>query len=112
MRMKSFWGKHWFLTTLAIMIATGMTLGLFGYKSEVAPALGHLNPRWVTACVLFLMAFSLDSDHLTAAFRAPLPVILASLINYAFVPLAAWALMPLQRSDDFRVGLMIVATVP
>lgn len=110
--MQAFWRNHWFLTTLALLIATGMTLGLSGYQPSVAPVLGRLNPRWVTACVLFLMAFSLDSDHLTAAFRAPLPVLLAMLVNYVFVPLAGWGLMPLQGTDDFRVGLMIVASVP
>jgi sodium/bile acid cotransporter 7 len=110
--MKAFFQEHWFLLTLAAVIAGGMTTGLLGYAPVVQPVTGLLNPRWITACVLFLMAFSLNSDHLTAAFRAPGPVLLASLINFCFVPLAAWLLMPMQQTHDFRLGLMIAASVP
>ena len=98
--MKSFLRAHWFLTTLALMIATGMTLGFLGYKPLVAPVLDYLSPRWVTACVLFLMAFSLDSDHLTAAFRSPMPVLMASTVNFGLVPLAGWLFMPLQQMHE------------
>lgn len=110
--MKAFFQEHWFLSTLAVVIAGGITTGLLGFGPVVRPVTGQLNPRWITACVLFLMAFSLNSDHLTAAFRAPGPVVLASLINFGLVPLAAWFLMPIQQTHDFRLGLMIAASVP
>jgi sodium/bile acid cotransporter 7 len=110
--MKAFFKEHWFLSTLAMLIAGGITVGMLGYAPLLRPWTDHLNPRWITACVLFLMAFSLNSDHLTAAFRSPGPVLAASLVNFGFVPLAAWLLMPIQQTHDFRLGLMIAACVP
>ena len=58
------------------------------------------------------MAFSLDSRHLLAAFRSPKPVVLASVVNFAFIPLFAWLLVGIQENADFACGLMIVASVP
>ncbi len=109
---RDFWRKHWFLTTLATMIAGGMALGFAGCGPALAPVFGPIDPRWTTACVLFLMSFSLDSEHLWAAFRAPRPVLLGCAMNYGFVPLLAWALAPWQEHVDLRVGLMIAASVP
>lgn len=110
--MKAYLQQHWFLTTLAILIATGMTLGILGYGPRVQPLVDHVNPRWTTAGVLFLMAFSLNSEHLWAAFREPRPVLIACAVNYGLVPLLGWLLMPLQQTADFRIGLMIAACVP
>lgn len=110
--MIPFWRKHWFLTTLGLFIACGMALGIFGYEPVVRPAVAFINPRWTTACVLFLMSFSLESNRLWAAFRAPRPVLLGAGINFGLVPLLAWALALLQQHPDFRLGLMIAASVP
>jgi solute carrier family 10 (sodium/bile acid cotransporter), member 7 len=110
--MKAYLRQHWFLTTLAILIVSGMTLGVLGYNSEVKPFADWVNPRWTTACVLLLMAFSLNSEHLWAAFRAPRPVLIACCTNYGLVPILGWLLMPVQQTADFRFGLMIAACVP
>jgi sodium/bile acid cotransporter 7 len=110
--MQAFLKQHWFLTTLALLIISGISIGFAGYGPQVQPIIGRINPRWTTAGVLFLMAFSLDSDHLWAAFRAPRPVIIGSLINYGLIPALAWLISPLQHPADFRLGLMIAATVP
>jgi sodium/bile acid cotransporter 7 len=110
--MKAYLKQHWFLTTLAILIVSGMTLGILGYGPRAQPFVDHINPRWTTALVLLLMAFSLNSEHLWAAFRAPRPVLIACATNYGLVPLLGWLLMPLQLTADFRVGLMIAASVP
>ncbi|RPI78808.1 MAG: hypothetical protein EHM42_13150, partial [Planctomycetaceae bacterium] len=67
--MKNFLKQHWFLTTLTILILSGLALGLLGAGPAVSPYADRLNPRWVTASVLFLMSFSLDSGKLWAAFR-------------------------------------------
>lgn len=107
-----FWRKHWFLTTLAVMIAGGIALGYAGAGPALAPIFGHIDPRWTTACVLLLMSFSLDSEHLWDAFRSPRPVLLGCLMNYGLVPLLAWVLAPWQQHVDLRVGLMIAASVP
>ncbi|MFN0055508.1 MAG: bile acid:sodium symporter family protein [Planctomycetales bacterium] len=110
--MRNYWQQHWFLTTLAALIVAGMTLGFLGYDQKLQPLVQQLNPRWITAGVLFLMAFSLASEHLWAAFRSPRPVLLGCLMNYGVVPLLAWGLMGVQQSDDFRFGLMIASSVP
>lgn len=110
--MQAFLKQHWFLTTLGLLIISGISIGLAGYGPQVQPIVSRINPRWTTAGVLFLMAFSLDSDHLWAAFRAPRPVIIGSLINYGLIPALAWLISPLQHPADFRLGLMIAATVP
>lgn len=110
--MKNFFKQHWFLTTLAFLILSGLSLGLAGAGPTVSRVTDLLNPRWVTAGVLFLMSYSLDSGKLWRAFQAPGPVILGFLLNYGLVPVLAWLLLPLQQNADFRYGLMIAATVP
>ncbi|MSR57311.1 MAG: hypothetical protein EXS05_06535 [Planctomycetaceae bacterium] len=110
--MKSFLKQHWFLTTLAMLIALGLALGLAGYGPQLRPLVERFSPRWITAGVLFLMAFSLDSDHLAAAFRSPRPVVIACLVNFGLVPLLGWLFMRWQSTEDFRLGLMIAASVP
>lgn len=110
--MKSFFQQHWFLTTLAILIALGLGLGLAGCGPAAQPLVDRLSPRWITAGVLFLMAYTLDSDHLSAAFRSPMPVLVGCAINFGLVPLMGWGLMHWQSPEDFRLGLMIAASVP
>ena len=107
-----FFKRQWFLTTLTVLIVAGMWLGLSGQSADVRPYLRFIDPRLTTACVLFLMAFSLDSRMLGASFRSPLPVLVGFAMNFGFVPLGAWLLAPLQAHVDFRTGLMIAATVP
>jgi sodium/bile acid cotransporter 7 len=110
--MRAFLKRQWFLTTLGLLIALGLALGATGNASSVQPITDRLNPRWITAGVLFLMALSLDTGKLWQAFRSPGPVMLGFAINYGAIPLAAWLLMPLQHSTDFQFGLMIAASVP
>jgi sodium/bile acid cotransporter 7 len=110
--MTAFFKRQWFLTGLTVMIAAGMTLGIRGYGPQVTPVADLLRPQATTALVLFLMSFSLDSDHLWAALRAPKPVLLGYTVNFGVIPILAWLLVPLQQVADFRVGLMIAACVP
>ncbi|MEX2287810.1 MAG: bile acid:sodium symporter [Planctomycetaceae bacterium] len=110
--MQSFLKKQWFLIALVVLIAAGLAVGRSLDKPHLAQLTELIQPRIVTAFVLFLMSFSLDSRQLQASFRAPKPVLWASLVNLGLVPLMAWGLMPLQQSRDFAVGLMIAASVP
>ena len=104
--------RHWFLITLALLIVSGWGTGLSQHGESVKSALWFLNPRWVTAGVLFLMSFSLNTQLLRQAFLSPAPVVLGLVLNYGFVPLLAWGLMSIQTHPDFRLGLMIAASVP
>jgi sodium/bile acid cotransporter 7 len=110
--MRSFLFKRWFLLSLLVLIPAGLALGS-QFSDEVRGFLKlRFLPPTITAVVLFLMSFSLDSGQLKKSFRSPGPVILAFLVNFAAIPLMGWALMPAQLQVDFAIGLMIAASVP
>ena len=105
------WRKHWFLAALCVVIPLGLAAG---YAPDFPPAAwgepgGWLDARYLTAAVLFLMAFSLDSGKLAAALKSPGPVLWAAFCNVAVVPLFAYPLSLLQGPVDFRLGLMIAS---
>ncbi|MFQ5733289.1 MAG: bile acid:sodium symporter [Planctomycetaceae bacterium] len=106
--------NRWFVISLAVLIATGLTLGARLEESSVAALTGFIEPRiWlVTALVLFLMSFSLNSGQLAKSFQSPAPVIWAFAVNFGFIPLLGWGLMNLQLQPDFRYGLIIACCVP
>ncbi|MDA0588846.1 MAG: bile acid:sodium symporter [Planctomycetota bacterium] len=104
--------KRWFLISLLILIVSGITLGYVA-EAEKIEAFRELVPaRWVTAFVLLLMSFSLDSRQLKAAFKSPAPVMWACSTNYLLIPLLGWAAMSFQQTPDFTIGLMIACSTP
>jgi len=109
--MKQFFLKKWFLIGLVVCITFGISYGLTRPEG-VDGIVSWINPRLLTALILFLMSLTLDSRQLQASFRAPAPVLTAVALNYLLVPAAAWALLSLQLTDDFRYGLMIAGSVP
>ena len=110
--MRSYLLKRWFLVSLFVLITAGLALGAGGGRAVVEGLNLLIRPRMVTATVLFLMAFSLDSGQLKKSLQSPGPVVLAFVLNFGMIPLLCWALMPLQLSPDFQIGLMIAASVP
>ena len=106
-----FWRRHWFLFALAGTIPVGLLAGLYpGFApAGWGPPGGWFDARLLTAAVLFLMAFSLDSGKLLAAVRQPGPVLWAAGCNVALVPLLAYPLSLTQLLIDYRLGLMIAA---
>jgi solute carrier family 10 (sodium/bile acid cotransporter), member 7 len=110
--MRNFLARHWFLSTLALFIVFGLGLGASGLGPAVQPAADWVSPRWTTACVLFLMSYSLETTRLWAAFRAPGPVALGFFFNYGFIPALAWPVSMIQQTPDFRLGILIAASVP
>lgn len=113
--MLSFLRKRWFLFGLLIAIGGGLLLG-FSLPSDqldqLRSRIGASRTGYVVAFVLFLMSFSLDGRKLRASLVAPAPVLWAVAVNQAVIPLLAWPLCWIQGNDDFRLGLMIAATVP
>lgn len=109
--MKSFLAKKWFLIGLVSAISGGIIYG-WQLPDRIDGITEFVHPRWLTGLVLFLMSVTLDSRQLHASYRAPAPVMLAVGLNYLVVPAAAWGLMSLQMSEDFRYGLMIAGSVP
>ncbi|GAB4162404.1 MAG: bile acid:sodium symporter [Planctomycetaceae bacterium] len=110
--MRELFRKRWFLLGLAILIPSGLMIGANGDPDQIRNYANLVPPRLITAIVLFLMSFSLDSAKLRSSFRTPAPVSWAAIMNFGLIPLLAWGLMPLQRSPDFELGLMIAASVP
>jgi sodium/bile acid cotransporter 7 len=103
------------LIALAILIAAGLTIGKTWSPERVKTVTAVFDPpatSVIVSTVLFLMAFSLENRHLRDALRAPGPVLWASGVNLGFIPLLGWALMPIQQSPDFQIGLMIAVSVP
>ena len=116
----AFFKKHWFLVGLVVLVGGGLSVGLMipgeiVEKLEKREGIGGAlaaAPGWITRIVLFLMAFTLDSGKLRESVRFPLPVLWASLINAAAIPLAGLGLMRIQGDPSFEVGLMIACSVP
>ncbi|MDC0261919.1 bile acid:sodium symporter [Planctomycetaceae bacterium] len=104
--------RYWFLLGLLVMIPTGLIIGYTVSGSFVPLWLKTVNPRWITAVVLFLMTFTLDSRQFLVSLKKPSPVLFAGLVNLGLLPLIACGLAPLQLTLDFQIGLMIAATVP
>ena len=104
--------KRWFLIALLTLIVTGLGLGLTVESDQIERFREHVPTRWVTAFVLLLMAYSLDSRQLKASFRAPAPVLWACSTNYVLIPILGWSLMRLQQTPDFTIGLMIACSTP
>lgn len=109
--MLSFLFKRWFLLSLTLLIVAGIVLGS-RFPNEVKASAESTNPLVTTAIVLFLMSVSLESRQIQAALRAPLPVIVAVLMNGGLAPVLGLACMFLQTTDDFRFGLLVACAVP
>lgn len=112
MQVRQFLQSRWFLVVLLTFIPGGLLFGSLTDAETVGRLRSLLPSQYVTAFVLLLMSFSLDSRQLNAAFRSPGPVLWAFLINAGLLPLCGWAMMSFQTTADFRVGLMIAACVP
>lgn len=110
--MIGFLQRQWFLVTLVILIVTGTLVGAWGAEPHVKPVTDLLNPTAATACVLFLMAFSLETGKLWTALKSPVPIALGFAMNFGLIPLVAWGLSGFQQAEDFRFGLMVAASVP
>lgn len=113
--MLAFVRNRWFLISLCVLITSGLAIGKGGSHEQVERLISLFDPPVTTvivATVLFLMAFSLDNRQLRKSLRSPAPVVWATLLNYGLIPLLGWLLMSVQQLPDFRIGLMIAASVP
>jgi sodium/bile acid cotransporter 7 len=106
--MRSFLARRWFLLALAAGV-----LAAVAFPAGLAPAVRLLPPEAVVALALFLMAWGLESRSLGRSLLRPLPAAWAAFLGYVTAPLLAWLcawLLPLP--PDFRVGLVVVSSVP
>jgi sodium/bile acid cotransporter 7 len=106
--MRAFLAKRWFLLALG----AGVLLAA-ACPALLEPVTRQLPAQAAVAVALLLMAWGLESRALGRSLLRPLPALWAVLISYGLVPPLAWAvagLLPVPA--DFRVGLVIIASVP
>lgn len=110
--MIDFLRKRWFLVALLSLTAFGLTLGYVSDAKQVEAGVQRVPTRIVTAFVLFVMAFSLNSQQLRESFKSPAPMLWAGLCNCGILPLMGLVLIGIQLTADFRIGLAIAISAP
>lgn len=113
--MLQFLLRRWFLILLFVVIPLGLYIGYSASPDRVRTFPKYLvtyASGGLTALILFLMSSTLENHKLIQSFRSPGPVLWGSLVNYVLVPLLALPLLTLQKTMDFRIGLMVAASVP
>jgi sodium/bile acid cotransporter 7 len=104
--MKTFLARRWFLLLLVTCVLLAcLAPQWFGWA-------GRIDPRFVVAPALFLISFALPSRSLARAVVRPGPALWAVALSYGLVPACAWLGGALLPVEDFRIGLVIVASVP
>jgi sodium/bile acid cotransporter 7 len=104
--MKAFVAKRWFLllVCLAAILVGGVPQGLRWTA--------YLDPSVSGATAIFLSAWSLDSRKLLGAVVRPWAALWALVISYGLLPVLACLLGLLLPPGDFRIGLLLIASVP
>jgi sodium/bile acid cotransporter 7 len=106
--MKRFLVRRWFL----IALGTGVAAAAL-FPGVFRPFAWLLAPQYLVAAALFIMAWGLESRSLGRSLLRPLPALWALLLSYGIVPVFAWlAGRLLPGPDDYRVGLLVMASVP
>jgi sodium/bile acid cotransporter 7 len=104
--MRRFLAQRWFL----LLILLGFTI------AGLCPTWLHwtrrIDPQIVMALALFLSAVTLRSRSLYRVLTRPWPALWAAFISYGPLPAFAWLLGGFLPIEDFRIGLMITASVP
>lgn len=107
--MAAFLVKRWFLLTLiaGVLVAWFWPGALAWAKSD------WLRPQRMMALALFLSAWTMESRSLYQSLVRPWPALWATAMSYGFLPGFAWFTgYYLLAVDEFRIGLMICASVP
>jgi sodium/bile acid cotransporter 7 len=104
--LTAFVGRRWFLLTVAggVMLAWLCPAALAGT--------GNIDPRFVVAAALFLMAWMLPSRQLAGAVFRPWPALWAFTISFAALPFLGWLVGGWLTVADFRLGLILIVCMP
>src|SRR5439155_18315809 len=104
--MKGFFVKRWFLILLVVGV----------FVVWLAPDwlrwTAWLDPAVTGALAILLSAWSLETRSLRHALVHPQPALWATVISYVFLPGLGWLLGLLLPAADYRLGLLLVASVP
>jgi solute carrier family 10 (sodium/bile acid cotransporter), member 7 len=99
--------KHWFLVVLILGVS------LAGARPDwLRPLTARVPPSGVVGLALFLIAWGLESRSLGRALLRPMPALGAVLISYGALPALGWLAGRLVPEPDYRIGLLIVTSVP
>jgi sodium/bile acid cotransporter 7 len=99
--------KRWFLL---LLLGGVMLAWLFPQRLRTFTNL--LEVRVVVALALFLIAWCLESRSLWHTFLRPWPALWAITISYGLMPILGWIGGWFFDLEDFRIGLMVIASVP
>ncbi|MGY8767317.1 MAG: bile acid:sodium symporter family protein [Pirellulales bacterium] len=99
--------QRWFLFALAGVITVGFT---FSVALEPLSQMALLR-NGIVITVLFLMSFPLQFGDLRKAVQKPGGALLASGLNYGFMPILAW-IFSLSMTGDLAIGLNLAAATP
>jgi sodium/bile acid cotransporter 7 len=105
--MRDFLARRWFLLGLVGGVAVALVR-----PDWLRPWFGPLDPLYLVPAALFLTAWGLERRNLLDAVRRPWAALWATAISYGLVPALAWAAGHALPDADFRIGLLIMASVP
>jgi sodium/bile acid cotransporter 7 len=104
--MKTFLARRWFV----LAIVAGALL-IWLYPEALQWATG-VNPSLTGATAIFLTALGMESRTLGQALLRPAAALWAVVISFGLLPALALLLGHLQPHADFRIGLILIASVP
>ncbi len=102
----AFLSRQWFLLTVLV----GMLL-VWLWPAAVHWTV-HLNPTVAGSLAVFLSAWGLETRRLLGALARPWPSLWAILISYLVLPALSWLGFILFANADFRIGLILITSVP
>lgn len=112
-RLGLFLARHSFLTAMALLLAAGLSCGLWIPVASLQAVTGWISPAYTTGVILFLMSATLDGRKLWhASAVSPGPSVLGIVSNMLVGPALAWGLSFTQPLRDFEIGLLIAGAVP
>jgi sodium/bile acid cotransporter 7 len=104
--MRAFLARHWFL----LLILAGAVA--VWQAPEALRWTALLDPALAGAAAVLLSAWGLEGRRLWAALARPRAALGALAVSYGLLPALAWLLGRLLPEGDFRLGLLLMASVP
>jgi sodium/bile acid cotransporter 7 len=104
--MLPFLRKHWFLTL--VLLGTVIV----AVRPDWLAWTVWLNPTICGSIAVFFSAWTLETRSLGNAMARPWSALWATTISYGLVPGMAWLVGRFLATDDIRIGLLLVASVP
>jgi solute carrier family 10 (sodium/bile acid cotransporter), member 7 len=105
--MMQFVLKRWFL----LLLMAGLSLAYL-MPGKLQPVVKLLDPKIIVPLALFLMAWGLESRSFWSTLRRPWPALWAATLSYTLLPILALTAGPMLTLIDFRIGLVVTASVP